>query len=136
MTSFAKTVTDPAFLIAALVFIAILGTVYSVVVPMLDRRDLSKRMRSVSSEREQIRQRERERQNNSNQSGKATLRKTGNKKIETIVTKFNLREALVDENTVGKLKTAGLRTQNALNVFLALRFILPFVFGALVALWI
>src|SRR5690606_8543409 len=105
MISFAKMVTDPAFLIAALVFIAILGTVYAVVMPMLDRRDLSKRMRSVSSEREQIRQRERERQNNSNQPGKATLRKTGNKKIETIVTRFNLREALVDENTVGKLKT-------------------------------
>lgn len=136
MISFAKMVTDPAFLIAALVFIAILGTVYAVVMPMLDRRDLSKRMRSVSSEREQIRQRERERQNNSNQPGKATLRKTGNKKIETIVTRFNLREALVDEHTVGKLKTAGLRTQNALNVFLALRFLLPFVFGALVALWI
>lgn len=137
MTSIAKMMTDPAFLIAALVFIACLGTVYSVVLPFLDRKDLSKRMRSVSSERDLIRQRERERQYKAEKNdGKATLRTSGNKRIESIVTRFNLREALVDETTVAKLRTSGLRSQNALNVFLTLRFFLPFAFGAFAALWI
>jgi tight adherence protein C len=49
---------------------------------------------------------------------------------------LSLREALVDANTVNRLKTAGLRSQNALNVFLTLRFLLPFVFGGLAAIWI
>jgi tight adherence protein C len=138
MTSIAQMLTNPTFLVTALVLIASLGTVYSVVIPLLDRRDLSKRLRSVSVERDLIRQRERERErmHKSDKNSKATLRHSGNKKIETLVTRFNLHEALVDGNTVGKLKTAGLRSQNALNIFLTLRFLLPFGFAALVAFWI
>ena len=138
MITISKMLTNPAFIISALVFIAILGTLYAVVLPFLDRRNLTKRMRSVSTERDLIRQRERERersQKNDN-NGRVSLRGNGNKRAESIVERFNLREALADANTVNRLRTAGLRSQNSLNIFLALRFLLPFGFGALVAIWV
>ena len=138
MITISKTLTDPVFVISALVFIAMLGTLYAVVIPFLDRRDLSKRMRSVSTERDLIRQRERERERDqkSDKNGRVSLRGNGNKRAQSIVERFNLREALADENTVGRLRTAGLRSENSLNIFLTLRFLLPFGFGALVALWV
>lgn len=136
MLALSKSLTNPAFIIAALVFIAVIGTIYAVILPLLDRRDLGKRMRSVSTERDSIRQRERERLSKSEKNNKAALRNSGNKRVESIVERFNLKEALVDANTVNRLRTAGLRTQNALNIFLTLRFLLPFIFAGLIAIWI
>jgi tight adherence protein C len=56
--------------------------------------------------------------------------------VRNIVERFNLRKALVDDNTVDKLKAAGLRSQNALNMFLVARFLLPFATLALTAFYI
>ena len=45
----------------------------------------------------------------------------------TIVDRLDLRRALVDENTLAKLKVAGFRGQNPLTRFLFFRLVLPFV---------
>ena len=47
-----------------------------------------------------------------------------------VVEKLNLRQALVDTGTVNRLRQAGYRSQNALNIFLFARFVLPFIFFA------
>lgn len=130
----AKSLTDPKLLVAILVAMAVFATFYSLVLPLIDGRDLSKRMRAVSTEREQMRSRERARMNA--EANRTSLRSQNNRSARKIVERFNLREALVDENTVNRLKAAGLRTQNALNVFLACRFLLPFLFMAVVGFWI
>ncbi|MGF9693703.1 type II secretion system F family protein [Rhizobium sp. 0TCS1.26] len=130
----ASRLTDPATLLALLVAVAVFATLYSLVVPMFEGRDLDKRMRAVSTEREQMRNRERARMNA--EASRGSLRSQNNQPVRQIVERFNLRKALVDDNTVNRLKAAGLRTQNALNVFLVCRFLLPFLFLAAAAIWI
>lgn len=131
----ATLLTDPATIVAVLVAIAVFGTFYSLALPYLERGDLDKRMRAVSTERELIRARERARLNAEN-SGKKSLRATNNQSVRQIVEKFNLRKALVDDATILKLRAAGFRSQNALNMFLLARFLLPFVVLTITAVWI
>ena len=122
-----QTATDPSFVLAALVSISVFATFVTVIMPMFDRGDLDKRMKSVALEREEIRARERARLN-AEQGRKGSLRKESNSSLRQFVERLNLRKALVDQNTVNKLRSAGYRSANALNIFLACRFILPFVF--------
>lgn len=131
----AKSLTNPTMIIALLVALAVFATFYTLVIPYFEKGDLNKRMKAVSTERDQIRSRERERMQAA-LSNKGSLRTSNNKSARKIVERFNLREALVDENTMNKLRAAGYRSQNALNTFLAARFILPFVFLVLAVLWV
>lgn len=125
-----KTLTDPTFVMAVLVGIAVFATLFTIFMPLLDRGDLKSRMKSVALERDEIRSRERARLNAESNSRRG-LRHESNSSVRQLVEKLNLREALVDAATVKKLRTAGYRTQNALNIFLAARFILPFLFFVL-----
>lgn len=128
--------TDPALVIAILVALAVFATFYTIAMPYFERGDLNKRMRAVSTERDLIRARERAKLNAEAAQSRASLRTTNNKSVRDIVERFNLRKALVDDTTVDKLKAAGLRSQNALNMFLVARFLLPFATLALTAFWI
>ena len=130
----AKTLTDPTTLLAILVAVAVFATLFSLASPLLERGNLDKRMKAVSTEREQIRARERARMNA--EQSKTSLRAQNNQSARQIVDRFNLREAMVDDKTVNKLRAAGLRSQNALNMFLVARFLLPFVFLAVAVVWI
>ena len=53
--------SDPATVVALLVAIAVIATILTIAMPLLDSDSLAKRMKSVASEREKIRARERER---------------------------------------------------------------------------
>lgn len=130
----AQTVTQPRFIFSMLVAISVFGTLYAFVVPYLERGDLQKRMKAVSTEREQIRARERARLNTSN--AKTSLRHQDNKSVKRVVEQLNLRQALMDDKTVNRLRSAGFRSQNALNTFLFARLVLPFVFLLLAAFWV
>lgn len=123
-----KTLTNPSLIVAVLVSLAVLATFYSLIVPLFEGGNLGKRMKSVATEREQIRARERARLAAEVQAGKASLRRQNNASVRQVVERLNLRTALVDDNTVNRLKTAGYRSQNALNTFLFARFCLPFLF--------
>ncbi|HXV29024.1 MAG TPA: type II secretion system F family protein [Sinorhizobium sp.] len=128
MDGWVETLTDPNIIVAVLVSMAVLATFYSLAVPFFERGDLTKRMKSVATEREQIRARERARLNAEATGGRASLRTQHNSSVRQIVERLNLKKALVDDNTVNRLKAAGYRSQNALNTFLFARFCLPFVF--------
>ncbi len=130
------TLTNPTIILAGLVAIAVFATIYSLILPYFDSGGLEKRMRSVTTERELIRSRERSRLNAEVSTQRATLRHQNNTSIRQVVDRLNLREALVDANTVDKLRAAGFRSQNALNTFLFARFFLPFVFLAAAAVYI
>jgi len=134
MKELATALTDPTTLLAVLVAVAVFATLYTLASPFLERGNLDKRMKAVSTEREQIRARERARMNA--EQSKASLRTQNNQSVRQIVERFNLRKALVDDKTVNKLRAAGLRSQNALNIFLLARFLLPFVFLAVAVVWI
>lgn len=130
-----STLTDPQIVMAGLVAIAVFATLYMLVLPYFDSGGLDKRMKAVTSEREQIRGRERARLN-SEATSRASLRHQNNTSIRNIVERLNLREALVDQGTVDKLRAAGFRSQNALNTFLVARFALPFAFLAVATFYI
>jgi tight adherence protein C len=133
MTDLASQLTDPHLILAVVVSIAVFATFYTLAIPFFERGDLTKRMKAVSTERDQIRARERARLN---EGGKASLRSQNNQSVRNIAERFNLKEALVDANTVNRLRAAGLRSENALNTFLVARFLLPFLFLAVAAFWV
>lgn len=133
---FAASLTNPSLIIAVLVAIAVFATLYTIAIPFFERGNLDKRMKAVSTEREQIRARERARMNAETARGKASLRTNNNQSVRQIVERLNLRQALVDDATLDKLRAAGLRSQNALNIFLFARFFLPFLTLAITAIWI
>lgn len=130
------TLTDPQIILAGLVAIAVFATLYVLVLPYFDSGGLDKRMKAVTTEREQIRGRERARLNSEGPASRASLRHQNNSSVRALVEKLNLREALVDQGTIDKLRAAGFRSQNALNMFLVARFTLPFIFLAVAAFYI
>ena len=136
MSGLVSTLTDPNVLLPAFVMIAVLATFYTLAAPYFERGDLDKRMKSVALERDQMRIRERARLNAEAAQSKASLRAQNNTSVRRVVDRLNLREALVDANTMNRLRQAGYRSQNALNIFLFARFVLPFIFLAVGAFYI
>lgn len=131
-----SSVSDPAILVPILVSVAVFATLLTILGPYFERGDLEARMKSVALEREEIRARERSRMNADQSRTKTVLRAHNNQSVRQIVEQLNLRSALADAATLAKLRSAGYRTQNALNIFLLARLILPFVFLAGGITWV
>jgi tight adherence protein C len=129
----AKSLFDPAFLIAILVSIAVFATIFTVI-PVFGRPNLNARMKAVAIERNAIKARERARMNGT-ETQKLGLRyeESG---VRGLVDTLNLKSALADENTRKLLLIAGMRGPKPLNVFLFARFTLPFVTFALALFYI
>lgn len=140
IATIAKAMHDPAFIFAVLVGISIFATLLTFVMPMFSGSDLKSRMKSVALERDQIRSRERARMASESDSRRknagGSLRITERQGVRQFVERLDLQRALADEKTVSSLRTAGFRGQNALNIFLAARFGLPFVTLGLTVFWI
>jgi tight adherence protein C len=128
-----KALTDPAFLIALLVGIAVFATFFTVM-PSLSGNALKSRMKSVALERDELRLKQRARLVAEADRRRKGLREEQSIGMRAIVDRLDLRRALADENTLAKLKVAGFRGQNPLTRFLFFRLVLPFVFfGAAIA---
>jgi tight adherence protein C len=137
MDAIFNTLSDPGFLFAILVAVAVFATIFTLAMPILSGGGLESRMKSVAIERDSIRARERARlaADSDKRRKSGSLKHTGDKPgIKAMVDRLNLKSALADENTVNRLRTAGFRGQNPLMMFLFLRFVLPFVafVGALI----
>ena len=127
--------TDPSFLIACLVAIAVFATVFTAL-PALGGDPLKARMKSVALEREELRARQRARMAaEADRRRRGGLREERSERMSRIVERLDLRRALVDEATLAKLRMAGLRGQNPLTRFLFFRLVLPFVGFALAAVY-
>ncbi|MGB3386790.1 MAG: type II secretion system F family protein [Pseudaminobacter sp.] len=131
-----KSLTDPAFLIALLVAIAVFATVFTVM-PALTGDPLKARMKTVALERDELRAKQRARlAAEAERRRKGGLREVQSTSMRNIVDRLDLRRALADENTLNKLKVAGFRGQNPLTRFLFFRLVLPFVGLALAAFYV
>lgn len=130
-----KAITDPAFLMALLVGVAVFATVFTLM-PALGGNVLKARMKSVALEREQLRAQQRARLAAEADRRRKGLREQQSLGMRTIVDRLDLRRALVDEGTINKLKVAGFRGQNPLTRFLFFRLVLPFVGFALAAAYV
>lgn len=128
--------TDPSFLIACLVAIAVFATVFTAL-PALGGDPLKARMKSVALEREELRARQRARMAaEADRRRRGGLREERSERMSRIVERLDLRRALVDEATLAKLRMAGLRGQNPLTRFLFFRLVLPFMGFALAAVYV
>ena len=114
--------TDPQFMMMLLSGIAAAATVLSIGIPLLERNDLSRRMRAVSVERDRIRARERERLNKEQ---KVTLRQEPKAYMKRIVDQFRLGDWLGTERAKLMLTRAGYRGPQAEIGFLFFRLIVP-----------
>ncbi len=131
----AKTLTDPALLIAVLVSIAVFATVYTLL-PAFGGNPLKARMKSVALEREELRAKQRARLAAEADRRRRGLREEQSVGMRNIVERLDLRRALADESTMQKLRMAGFRGQNPLTRFLFFRLVLPFVGLALAAFYL
>ncbi|WP_353643418.1 type II secretion system F family protein [Mesorhizobium sp. WSM2239] len=130
-----KALTDPSFLIAILVSIAVFATVFTVL-PAFGGNPLKSRMKSVALERDELRAKQRARLAADAERRRKGLREEQSIGMRNIVEKLDLRRALVDEKTLNALKVAGFRGQNPLTKFLFFRLVLPFVGFALAAVYL
>lgn len=130
-----KSLTDPSFLIALLVAVAVFATVFTVL-PSLSGNPLKGRMRAVALERDELRAKQRIRLAAEADRRHKGLREQQSIGMRNIVERLDLRRALVDEATLIKLKIAGFRGQNPLTRFLFFRLVLPFIGLALGAFYV
>lgn len=126
-------VTDPSFLLAVLVSVAVFATLFTAL-PALSGNPLKTRMKAVALERDQLRAQQKARLASESDRRRKGIREQESVGMRSIVEKLDLRRALADDATVAKLRMAGYRGQNPLTKFLFFRLVLPFVFlaGAIV----
>ncbi|MCI5078039.1 type II secretion system F family protein [Oricola sp.] len=121
--------TSSQFVVAILVSVTVFATLFTILTPLFGGNELKARMKSVATEREEIRARERARLAAEKQQNRGSLRmeaKEGG--VRRIVEQLDLKTALADQATIDKLRLAGYRGQQPLNIFLFARLVLPLVF--------
>lgn len=121
-------------LLLIFMMIGVAAVFYIVVLPMLEARQLNKRLKATASEREKIRARERAKIVETQQK-RGSLRYRPQQYMADVVERFSLEKAFLNEETRGQLKMAGFRGESAVVTFLYARFMVPFGAFALCALW-
>lgn len=112
-------------LAAFLAMIAVTGTIFSLVMPLLSRDTLKARMKNVAIERDRIRAQERARLQASQGDAKASLRNQPKANMKNFVDRLNLKEMLADDSTQERLRMAGYRGSAPIYYFLTARIAVP-----------
>ncbi|MBO6754906.1 MAG: type II secretion system F family protein [Roseibium sp.] len=120
-------IASSQFVVAALAMIAVTGTLFTLVVPLLERDGLKSRMKSVALEREKLRAKERARIATEKTDARASLRQQPKEHVKHLVDRFNLRAMLADGTTQEKLRMAGYRGTAPLYTFVFMRVVMPVV---------
>jgi len=111
----------------AVLALMVMGTLYNLLVPMLEGDKMKKRMKSVSSARDVMRD-QRMRELNSQRNN---LRDTNRGKIKSFVDSLSLARLLEATDLKDKLAQAGMRGQKPIYMFYFFRFALPIVLGVI-----
>jgi tight adherence protein C len=117
-------VSNPRLLAMAFSAIAAIATVLTLAMPLFATDSLSKRMKSVALERDQLRQRERERLARGE---KVALRRSPKQYMQSIVDQFNLNKWVGQETARAMLVQAGYRGQAPYVTYLFFRMLMPAV---------
>ncbi|CAH1662062.1 MAG: type II secretion system F family protein [Chelatococcus sp.] len=127
MSAFLSMIADRQFMFSILIALCVGATVLTLAMPLMAADTLGKRMKSVASERERIRQRERERLGAA-QAQRASLRPAPKAYMKQVVDRLNLSQWLGTETAKMKLSMAGYRGNSAEINFLFFRLISPIGF--------
>lgn len=123
ITQIYEKLSDSSTVVALLVAIAVVATILTIAMPLLDSDSLAKRMKSVASEREKIRARERERLAARDKA--PALRIQPKAYMRQLVDNFSLEKWLGTEEAKLQLTMAGFRGRQAEVAFLFFRAIAP-----------
>ncbi len=130
------TLTNTQFLSAALAAIAAAAVVFSLGATFFSGGSkIRQRIKRVALEREKMRAQEMARLRGSpnSDSGPRTIRQAAGKDyMKSVVDRFSLEKAFMDDSTVEKLSRAGYRSPSAVTTWLFLRFVTPIILGLLV----
>ncbi len=134
LSNFAYALTDPVNLMSLFAAVAVFATIITLAMPVLQKDELSSRMKSAAIERDKIRARERARL--ANEKKKGSLKQEHSGFMKDIVDKLNLKRALADDSTFTNLVIAGYRKQAHLNIFLFFRIVLPLILLLVSAMYV
>ena len=126
--------TDPDNILAAFVAVVCFATIVSIATPMFNRSNLETRLKSVSTRREELRRKSREAL--ASKGGQSSLRHLDEGLYKKVVDRLQLSRLLEDPKVVEKLAQAGFRGPRPVSTFYFFRFVLPFVFGTVVAIYL
>jgi tight adherence protein C len=129
---------SPQIVASVLTAVAVGAAIITIALPLLDRNDFKSRMKTVATEREQIRQRERARLSASNAKGggRGSLRPTPKSYMKQLVETFDLKKNASTTDSKAKLARAGYRGQSAEYTFLFFRFVMPIALFFIALLYI
>ena len=123
---------DPTNFLTLGVGILTFATVVTVTAPFAKRDTLDMRLKSVANRREELKRRARE----GLKSGGGSLRRRDDSQYRRVVERLQLSRLLEDPKVVDKLAEAGYRGPGPISTFYFFRFAMPFVMGALFALYL
>ena len=127
--------TNPDNLLAVFVALVCFATIVSIATPMITRSTLETRLKSVSTRREELRRKSREALAVKSNGG-GTLRHADEGLYKKVVDRLQLSRLLEDPKVVEKLAQAGFRGPKPVSTFYFFRFILPFAFAIVAALYL
>ncbi len=113
---------DPDFVATALAAIVVFATIATLGVPLMERNTLTKRLKTVSVRREELRVR-----HHASLQKRASLRTEPVGFMKETLERFNLANMLESPDTRDKLARAGYRGQAPLIAFMFFRFAMPFI---------
>jgi tight adherence protein C len=134
-TDIVSALTDPSNVVMAFVGLIAFATIVTLASPLMNRSSLEGRLKSVANRREELRRRSREALAQKGGGG-ATLRQTDEGLYKTIVDRLQLSRLLEDTAVVSKLAQAGFRGPRPVTTFYFFRFVTPFVFAVVAALYL
>ncbi len=111
------------FLVTVLAFVAVLGTIFSLVMSYLQKDQLGERLKAVSARRDELKAAARFERD----SKKSKLRPTATSYMQQVVDQLSLRKILESPETRMMLAQAGLRGQPPLVTFLFFRLVMPVI---------
>ena len=128
------TLTNPTNLVTAFIAVVVFATIITLASPALRDNNLEGRLKSVANRREELRRRSR--QNIAQRTGASTLRHQDEGLYKNVVDRLQLSRLLEDPKVVDKLAQAGFRGPRPVTTFYFFRFVMPFVFAAVVAFYL
>lgn len=126
--------TNPDNILAAFVAVVCFATIVTIATPMFNRSNLESRLKSVSTRRDELRRKSREAL--AKKGGQNSLRHLDEGVYKKVVDRLQLSRLLEDPKVVEKLAQAGFRGPRPVSTFYFFRFVLPFVFGAIAAIYL
>ncbi len=131
------TLTNPSNLLTAFIAVVTFATIITLASPVMRDNNLEGRLKSVANRREELRRRSRQ---NIASRGAApsgsSLRHTDEGLYKNVVERLQLSRLLEDPKVVDKLAQAGFRGPRPVSTFYFFRFAAPFIFAAVVGLYL